>query len=129
MVRSRSLGDVFGPAAPPRSDLTLALQQRMTALGYGTSAAGVYGSAEDVVVQSYADQAGVSPDDRLNLNAVMSAVFALMDSDIELGQFARRNPGTVTSGDPIYHQSTWKPENYGWLALLGLGLLWFSSRK
>ena len=95
-----SFGLSYGPAAPPRQDLVDALRQRMLVLGYTPSVGGVYGESEDAVVQSYADQIGLSQDDRLDLNGVIAAILPVMDADIEAaGLWQGHNTGIT--GDPV----------------------------
>lgn len=77
---------------------TTALQQRMLVLGYTPSIGGVYGASEDAVVQSYADQLGVDPEDRFDLNAVIAQVLPVMDADIEAGAaWVGKSKGTLTT--------------------------------
>lgn len=95
-------GAAYGPAAPPRDDLTRALQQKMIVLGYSPSIGGVYGASEDAVVQSYADQLGIDASDRLDLNSVIAQVLPVMDADIEVSaQWKQPKPGTTLTTTPL----------------------------
>lgn len=119
----------YGPAAPPRQDLVTALQQKMLVLGYTPTPGWIYGEAEQVVVDSYANQIGLAQDDRDDLNGVIAAILPVMDSDIEVGGMWRppNGGGTITADQvnitgrpPGSTSSMW---GLGLLALIGL-FLW-----
>ena len=127
----RYFGAVYGPAAPPRDDLTRALQQRMLVLGYTPSVGGVYGASEDAVVQSYADQLGIEADARFDLNAVLAQVLPVLDADIEAGaQWKGTSKGPINlatmnvTGQPPARSSTGSL----WLLALAAAGIYFYTR-
>jgi hypothetical protein len=69
----------------------------MLVLGYTPSIGGAYGASEDAVTQSYADQLGIEPEDRFDLNSVLVQVLPVLDADIEAGaQWQGRTKGPLT---------------------------------
>lgn len=126
MRRYAAWGASYGPSAPPSAASVAALQGRMLVLGYSSTAPGVYGESEQVVVDSYADQLGI--EDRSDLNAVISEVLPVMDDDIAIAAAGGIKHGTT--GDPLgIAGRVSAPGDVNWGALIALGLvLYFASR-
>jgi hypothetical protein len=109
----------------PAAQNVVALQQRMVQLGFGVSAAGVYGASEDTVVRSYGAQLGET--DFSNLNAVIAEILPVMDADIEVkGAWQPPPPGPLTAGDTQISGAAGPP--WGLLVLVGFGLWWLGRR-
>lgn len=110
----------------PAAQNVVALQQRMVQLGFGVSASGVYGASEDTVVKSYAAQLGIT--DFSDLNAVITQVLPVMDSDIEVKGLWQPPPtGTTVTADPTQISGAAGPP-WGLLVLVGFGLWWLTKR-
>ena len=109
----------------PSPSFIAALQQRMAQLGFGVSAAGVYGDAEDTVVKSYAAQLGIT--DFSNLDVVIGQILPVMDADIEVkGVWQPPPAGTLTPGPLTI--SGGSASGFLWLALVGAGVWWMLRR-
>lgn len=128
-ARYSRFGADYGPAAPPSSGTTAALQQRMMVLGYTGSPPGIYGEAEQVVVDSYADQLGI--EDRSNLETVIQQILPVMDEDIAVaGMVGPKGPKGPVTGDPLNLTGQPPvPDNVNWGALIALGLVLYVMSK